>query len=448
MPNLAALTTRLRTTLALARAAAGQRRVPWLPDAERHAMRDARVRTLVRYAAETVPHYRDLFAEAGIDPAAIHTAEDLERLPQVSRATIGAGPRRFVSESERGHDSILFPTNGTTGTPLEIWHDRRSVLENIALGERERVVEAHFTGKRLRYSVVDVNYGPRDTGFQVLRFYREATAIPVRPRRHMLRVDDPFETVVEEVNRVRPDVLQGYGSYLEAFFERLDATGADMHIPSLVLYGSDTMSAEGRDFIETRFGVPVISRYNAVEAFKIGFVCEERSGVHVEDDLCHLRVLDADGEPAGPGELGEVVISNLVNHGTVLLNYRLGDLAAWSAEPCPCGRRTPLLSGVEGRLERTLHLPDGRFVPEGAIQVLLKDRGALSFQLVQTAPEGYELKLVAPSPDAYERLVPTAVDGLRDLLGSGTQVQTTFHETLPPAPRGVFQYVVPLGDTS
>ena len=408
-------------------------------------MRDARVRSLVRYAAETVPHYRDLFEGAGIDPAGIRTAEDLERLPRVDRARVGADPGRFVSTSDRGRDSILFPTNGTTGTPLEIWHDRRSVLENIALGERERVVEAGFAGKRLRYSVVDVNYGPRDTGFQVLRFYREATAIPFRPQRHILRIDDPFETVVEEVNRIRPDVLQGYGSYLEAFFERLADTGARMHLPELVLYGSDTMSPAGRRFIEERFGVPVISRYNAVEAFKVGFVCEERSGIHVEDDLCHLRVLDAQGEPAAPGELGEVVISNLVNHGTVLINYRLGDLAAWSAEPCPCGRRTPLLSGVEGRLERTLHLPDGRFVPEGAIQVLLKDRGALSFQLVQTAAEGYELKLVAPSPDEYERIVPDAVTGLRDLLGNGAQVRPSFHEALPPAPRGAFQYVVPLG---
>lgn len=410
-------------------------------------MRDARVRSLVRYAAETVPHYRDLFEAAAIDPAGIRTAEDLERLPQVDRATVGADPGRFISTSERGRDSLLFPTNGTTGTPLEIWHDRRSVLENIALGERERVVEAGFTGKRLRYSVIDVNYGPRDTGFQVLRFYREATAIPFRPRRHMLRIDDPFEAVVDKVNRVRPDVLQGYGSYLEAFFERLATTGTQMQVPPLVLYGSDTMSPAGRRSIEERFGVPVISRYNAVEAFKIGFVCEERSGVHVEDDLCHLRVLDADGEPAAPGALGEVVISNLVNHGTVLLNYRLGDLAAWSAEPCPCGRRTPLLSGVEGRLERTLHLPDGRFVPEGAIQVLLKDRGARSFQLVQTAPEGYDLKLVADSADEYERIVPGAVDGLRDLLGDDARVQPTFHQTLPPAPRGVFQYVVPLGNT-
>ncbi len=428
---------RLRNTMAIARGAAGQRRVPYLPDERRHALRDARVRAMVGHAAATVPHYRDL----SIDPREFETAADLEQLPLLGREEIQDAPERFVSETFRDDASLVFPTNGTTGTPLAVRHDRDSVLENIALGERERVVEAQLTGKRVRYTVLDVNYGPRDTGFQVLRFYREQTAMPLRPARHMLRITDPFERVVEAVNELKPDVLQGYGSYLEAFFEELDGTGAEMHRPGVVLYGSDTMSQAGRRFIEQRFGIPVISRYNAVEAFKIGFTCEERDGVHLEDDLCHVRVLDDAGGAQPPGEVGEVVISNLVNRATVLLNYRLGDVAARSEGACRCGRTTPRLADVGGRLERTLRARDGRLVPEGAIQVRLKDRGADSFQLVQTAVHSYELKVVA---NDYEVIRPRLVEDLRTLLGEGTSIETSRHDQLAPGPRGVFQYVIPL----
>lgn len=438
------LAARVRTTLAVARRAAAQRRVPYLPDEERRRLRDARVREIVRYAAETVPHYRDLFRTEGIDAREIATAEDLERLPLLDRAQLQADPDRFVSTSPRGREAFVFLTNGTTGEPLRVLHDRPSVLANMAYGERERVVEVGLTGKRYRYVVADVNYGPRDTGYQILRFYREATAVPVRPDRHMMRLSDPFEVTVDALNRLRPDVLQGYGSYLEAFFAQVADTGAAVHKPRLVLYGSDTMTPAGRRFVEERFGIPVISRYNAVESFKIAFTCERRAGFHIEDDLCHVRVLDGWGEPVAPGVLGEVVISNLVNHGTVLINYRLGDLAAWSGGPCPCGRRTPLLSDFEGRLEHTLYLSDGRFVPEGAIQVLLKDRGVHRFQLAQLEPDRYDLKLVAAERAEHEPVLPDAVRALRALLGDGAAVDASFHAELPPGPRGLYRYVEPL----
>jgi phenylacetate-CoA ligase len=437
------LLSRSATTLRIARQALGQRRVPFLHDEGRHQLRDARVRSIVRYAVETVPHYRTLFRREGIDPREITTADDLERLPLLERSEVQADPDAFRSTSPRGQSALLFPTNGTTGTPLAIYHDRESVLKNVAYGERERVVEAALTGKPVRYAVLDVNYGPRDTGYQVLRFYRASTAIPYRPARHMLRITDSFQDVLDALDRLRPDVFQGYGSYLESFFSRLAAANGSHHRPSAVLYGSDTMTPAGRRFVEDRFGIPVISRYNAVEAFKIGFTCERRDGVHVEDDLCHVRLLDAAGRPVAAGALGEVVISNLVNRGTVLLNYRLGDVASWSTAGCSCGRRTPVLADVAGRLESTLHLPDGRFVPEGAIQVRLKDSGARSFQLVQQGRNAYELKLVT-GPAEYERVAGRSLAVLRDLLGSDATVETSFHPSLPPGPRGIFKYVLPL----
>jgi hypothetical protein len=102
-----------------------------------------------------------------------------------------------------------------------------------------------------------------------------------------------------------------------------------------------------------------------------------------------------------------------------------------------------VLADVAGRLESTLHLPDGRFVPEGAIQVRLKDSGARSFQLVQRERNVYELKLVT-APAEYERVAGRALAVLRDLLGPAATVETSFHPSLPPGPRGIFKYVLPL----
>src|SRR3990170_3767375 len=300
----------------------GQRRVPYLPQEKLEALRDARFRWIVMYAAKTVPYYRSLFRERGIDPHAIKTVEDLDRLPLLDKDTVRKNPHLFVSASRNGQKSIPFVTSGTTGMPLEIYHDPYSLLANIAFGEREREVISRICERKFGYREVAIGY-PGNTGSKVWDFYQQMTFIPVRPERLVLSVVEPFERIVEAINNFRPDVIASYGSYLETLFKILDLRGIEMHLPRILIYGADSMTSEGRSFIEKKFCIPVISIYSAVEVFKLGFFCEERKGFHLHEDLCHVKIVDAEGRRVANGKKGEVVISNLVNRGTVLLNYRL-----------------------------------------------------------------------------------------------------------------------------
>jgi len=146
------------------------------------------------------------------------------------------------------------------------------------------------------------------------------------------------------MNDYRPDVLHTYGSYLGILFSYLAETGAPFHKPKVVTYSSDSLSDSTRRLIQDRFGIPVFSAYQANEALKIGFECEHHTGLHINIDLYPLRVVDLACHDLPVGETGYVVVSNLVNKGTVLLNYQIGDLAALLPQPCTCGRTLPLLS--------------------------------------------------------------------------------------------------------
>jgi hypothetical protein len=75
--------------------------------------------------------------------------------------------------------------------------------------------------------------------------------------------------------------------------------------------------------------------------------------------------------------------------------------------------------------------------------VRLKDLGAESFQLIQVAEDRFELKLVTAGRAEYERMLPEALQSLRELIGD-VAIEPSFHETLPPGPRGLFRYVEPL----
>ena len=398
------------------------------------------------HAAETVPYYRDLFRERGIDPREIRTAEDLVELPLLDKETVRAEGARFRSVREPG--AACLRTWGSTGLALEVWHDRRSLLANVAYAERERAVDRVFVGRRTRYAILLITRSG-STPRTIHSFYAGASFRPLRPRRHYLSVEADPDAVVEEIERVRPAVLEGYGAHLEAVFRALAARGAELtHRPALVHYGAERMEPEGRALIERRFGIPVVAHYSAVESLKIGFMCEQRDGYHLHEDLCHVCIRRPDGRLADPGEVGEVVISNLVNRATVLLNYRLGDLAAIRAGRCDCGRTFALLEELDGRVARIIRLPGGAFVHEAAVgAAILASHDIIRSRLVQLEPARFELLLETHDDAAFERATSVIVPSLREVL-RGADVVTTRAPSLAPEGGGKATPIVVLPEPS
>jgi phenylacetate-CoA ligase len=210
----------------------------------------------------------------------------------------------------------------------------------------------------------------------------------------------------------------------------------------MVMYMAEAMPHGGREHIEGRFGIPVMSRYSAAEALKIGYFCEERTGFHLHEDLCHVRIVGADGRALGTGEQGQIVISNLVNRGSVLLNYPIGDLGAISAAGCRCGRTFRLLSELEGRVEDILRLADGGFVHPRAIwQVFKDDREVLQYQLTQHEPRRFTVELATIDEAAFGRAVGRVMPELEGLLGPDPTIAVSRRSELARQGDGKFRAV-------
>ena len=383
----------------------GDRTVPYLPREQLDALRDANVRAMVGHAARNVPFYRDWFAREGVDPREIRTAADLDRLPLLDKSQVREEPRLFLAEGAAARGAVRVTTSGSTGTPTEIHHDRRSLLQNIPYGERERRPVIDGTGGSFRPREMYV--GNETSVIKTVTAFYEAHTLFVRPRRRFVSVRTPLDEVAAMINSERPDLLTGYGGWIHLFFKTVAARGIELHRPKMVMYMAEALPPGGLELIEGDFGVPVMSRYSAAEAFKIGFYCERRTGFHLHEDLCHVR----------SGDGGRLVISNLVNRGTVLLNYPIGDVGTITDERCPCGRTFRLLSELEGREEDMLPLADGRVVHPRAIwQVFMNDPDVLQYQLTQHRPQRFSLELATVDDAAYERAVARALPELEQLL--------------------------------
>src|SRR5258707_764531 len=124
---------------------------------------------------------------------------------------------------------------------------------------------------------------------------------------------------------------------------------------------SQTLPASSRAVMEDAFGCKVFDKYGAREFSGIAYECEAHEGHHVVAEGYIVETL-RDGQPAKPGEVGEIVITDLNNYCMPFIRYRIGDLAEVLPEAtCRCGRGAPRLGAIEGRVQSIIQGTDGRY---------------------------------------------------------------------------------------
>lgn len=419
---------RLAWTASLAVRGRGQSRFPFVDPEEIRAARDRAVRRIVAHAWRSVPAYEEAMRDRALRPEDFRTAEDLALLPLLDSHDLQIRPDQLHSVDHPPDRGLTLRSGGSTGTPHGVSHDPGALIANVAHGERDRALVAEHVGRWAGYRQLSFA-PPFASGPEIQAFVAQRTIRPhgLRIERRAASVFEDFETAAARIDRERPDVVQGYGSYIGSLFRHIATSGAVRHRPRVVTYSSDALSDANRALIEEGLGIPVLGRYQAIEALKIAFQCGAGPWMHVNEDLYPVRIVDEGGNTIADGEPGQVVISNLVNRATVLLNYRLEDRARRLPGPCPCGRTLPRMSLPEGRSDDWIALPSGEILHPLAVRTLFVDEAAVwEYQVIQETPSRFRVNLVVdPAADRHqlERRVEAKFTAR---LGPGTTVTLAF----------------------
>jgi len=176
-----------------------------------------------------------------------------------------------------------------------------------------------------------------------------------------------------------------------------------------------------------------------VEESAMALECEE-GALHVFPDCGYVEILDDDDRPCPPGEFGEVVATSFIREAQPFLRYRTGDIATWADAPCSCGRQTPILAGIEGRMDDILVGTDGRRL--GRLSTVPKHLpGVVFMQFVQDEPGAVLVRVVCEGP--LERSVTDEVRGrLVTRLGSNFEVEFEKVDALERSARGKIRTVI------
>jgi phenylacetate-CoA ligase len=465
------LVRRLANTAYVAALMPFERRVPRLDPAWIERLQRSRVRSIVRHAYATVPFYREAMDELGLGPENLRCADDLSRLPLIDPVAVRSDVERFTSEALGPDDREELGTSGTASTIRGVvYWDNRHVLRSLAKAERDRsvlaslVAERHaasalreLAGASLRSTALGrlagaggehqrISIFPADLAARVTRTrWSERTLIPARSaHHHYFPAFLPFDEAVHHFNRIRPRIVFSFGSYAEQFLRYVAERPGQVSLPRVWVYGGDAVTGAGWELADS-LGCCLYSVYSAVEADRIGFQCELRQGHHLNVDMCSVRLVDARGRDVPAGEPGEVVISNLWNRATVLLNYRLGDRATMAVEPCPCGRTLPVLEELHGRVSDVVRLADGRELSELVLDGMFRPEldDTLKAQISQPTPGRLRWSIVPmPGVDA-EALKTSLLQKARARLGDDTVVELEFVDDIGRTARGKFARVSP-----
>jgi len=140
--------------------------------------------------------------------------------------------------------------------------------------------------------------------------------------------------------------FMGLPSYLKKLVEALEAQGGSPFERAFVT--AEPLPPSLRRWLGARVAV-VRQGFGTAETGNLGYECDAEDGFHVPDDAL-VQVCDlADGRPLPAGQEGQIVVT-LFREDYPIVRFGTGDISAFLADPCPCGRSTPRLAGWLGRV--------------------------------------------------------------------------------------------------
>ncbi len=434
----------------------------------------AKLRRLLVHAAESVPYYREVFADCGIDPATCEPISALRHLPVLTKSDIEANfPDRILAGGRRGFAAKHLMTSGTTSDRIEIvlslgaqhwrhalqlWSDRvggrcwpgRRRLEippdacSRVCGEKasrpdgllaEIRWEAARSQKPGRAVVATVARRAREAVRS--RILKDTTLPPLIGPQGTASVTATVAAHVERIAREDPWVLTALPVYLREIAKYAEHSGVVLDVPVIRTMGGLCTPAMKRE-IAAGLNAEVFETYGSNELGPIACECEAHRGLHVAAG-CYVVEILRDGSPVEAGEVGSIAVTCLHNYAMPLIRYELGDIGRRVDGPCECGRTTPMIE-CNGRLQGLVVTPTGREVTEEEITELAhSDLGLEHFQLIEHRPGEFDLLFVGDESDAPD--VGQIRRAFAALLDGAERIEVFPVDTIYPESTGKFRFV-------
>jgi phenylacetate-CoA ligase len=387
-----------------------------------------RLRRTVAHAFARAPRARRTLEAAGLGGGTVRGLEDLERIPVTRKDSLPAAqaeepPFAGLTAVDAGQLARIFMSPGPIYDPQgaheDFWRFRHALA---AAGFRSGDVAHNSASYHLTPLGFMLDAGARALGCAVIPAGVGQTELQVKVAAHL-----------------RATAYLGLPSFLHALLTKAREAGTPLSFEAAFVI-AEMLPESLRSELEEGFGVRVLQGYGTADLGCLAFECPEKGGWHVHPEAI-VEVLDIEtGKPADPGQPGEVV-GTLFDVAYPLLRFGTGDLSVLGPEErCGCGRTTPKLRGLLGRVGDGVKVK-GMFIRAGQIDGVMKRFPEVAtWQAVVTREahlDRLEYAVELTAPDAGGALAARLSDALREEVKVKGEVRTAPAGTIPPGAKRI-----------
>jgi phenylacetate-CoA ligase len=405
-------------------------RSQWLSRQELDQLETRQLVELLTYAGKNVPYYRELFQKVRFDPRGVRSRADLAELPLLTREVVRERYADLVDPHHRGKN-LKKGTSGSTGKPLKFEYSRVSECWRQAIKTRGYGWAGYRPGRRTFFYWAAVSAGPPSVKVRLDRTLKRETFVDSMKQDLAAR-----RSALELLRRSKPEIIICYTQACAQLARWITDNSLRDWDDIPVICAAEAVLPADRAVLSKAFGPDIFESYGSRETMLMAAECEAHAGMHLSEENLLLEVV-RNGQPLGPGDSGDVVVTDLHNYGMPMIRYVNGDVATLASdERCRCGRALRRLERVDGRRADTMLDAAGNVVPGIVFHVLFSDaRQELvrQFQAVQNVDGGVVLKVVRGrdfAEDSFRQVTGRFSEYLR-----GLPFTVEFHDTILPHQR-------------
>lgn len=357
------------------------------------------VSTIVDYAYQNVPAYKEKYDQVGFKVGDIQSWSDFEKLPFLTKDEIKDSNKSFVSKiHEPAKDAF---TSGSTGKPMRY-------LLDVATGERERAMFHYYWQKNgyifgepcVLLRGQNVGNPDKEIFYQYDRFQNYKmfnSTYATKP--------ENLKTYCRQMAEFGANVLQAYPSSAYSFAKSCVEQGIEAPHFRLIFLGSEGVTPEQCTFIKDVFHAEkVMYHYGHSECAALAMRYPDEDKLGFVPVYGYTEIVNKNTVCRGLGETGEIVATGF-NRSMPFIRYRTGDYTTTSQVNVDCFMQNyKPVELIEGRKQEYVVTATKRLIPVVWLcgqhmkeLELLKD-----FQYEQHEPGKLIVKIVLPKKDEQQ----------------------------------------------
>lgn len=400
-----------------------------------------RIKKLLAHAFETTDFYRKRFHESGFDPYSFRHLDELKKIPTLTKDEIRDNLKSIISRKYKNNELHQSETGGTTGVKMKFYRDNDCLTPKEAALLRFEKWAGWDIGEPMGivWPAQQDYLGLRTWKAKIKNeFYNRQVVFPAAI------IDDPScEQYVQKILKRRPRIIRGFSSPIYELAKYIEKKRLVEICLKGVITTGEPLYDHQRQSISRVFHCDVFDSYRSREAGPMAQECEAHNGLHINAECLHIEI-DVGKAPSGfKKQMGELIVTDLLNYGMPLIRYHMGDMGILSDQSCPCGRGLPILEKIAGRSADVFISPQGnRIFSAGALVLYLVDEapGMLGqVQIIQDKIDHLTIKMTK-DPVPSQEITAYQTKMVRQLFGEMMKVSFEYVDEIPREKSGKYLF--------